>query len=176
MHTTLCIHTLCIVVCIYVCHCVALSEFPSHPSFNPTLWLECIQLSVHVCMSSCLTTFAPSPFYRCVQLSLFWSQTLIRKCTCISKCMNIHLTPHICSTPLHSCVQTRVPLCGPMGIFQSPPSWSNTLIRMCTCISICMHATLLPISVPLLLHSCMQRCMHCVAQRVFQSILLSIAK
>ena len=51
-----------------------------------------------------------------------WSHTLVRMCTCINTCMHVFLTPLICSTPLHSCVWTCMPLCDPMCMFHFPLS------------------------------------------------------
>ena len=39
----------------------------------------------------------------------------------------------------------RVPLCSSVCLSQSPPFWSHTLFRMCTCISTCIYVHLTPV-------------------------------
>ena len=78
----------------------------------------------------------------CVLVTPHLVHTLIRMCTFNNISIHVHLTLHACSTSLHSCVQTCVPLCGAKCMSQSPLLWSHTLVRMCTCISTCMHVHL----------------------------------
>ena len=44
------------------------------------------------------------------QSSFFWSHTLVRACTCTSTCMNVHMTPHSCYIPMHSCIKNVYPV------------------------------------------------------------------
>ena len=41
--------------------------------------------------------------------------------------------------PVHSYMETWVPRCGTVCMFQSVHFWSHTLFRMCTCISVCIY-------------------------------------
>ena len=54
--------------------------------------------------------------------------SLVRMCTSISMCIHIHPTVHVCSTPLHNCVQICTPMCGPTCISKSPPLVNSQLI------------------------------------------------
>ena len=124
-HTLVRMH-ICISTCIYVhmtpnvtwniwiltwkhrCHCLC----PSHLISVPTACLECAHASVCVLMSTWVPNSAASPLPSymetwvpvcgtvCMFQSVhFWSHTLFRMCTWNSTCINVHLTPHVCSTP-----------------------------------------------------------------------------
>ena len=86
---------------------------PSHHSFGPTLWLEGVHTSVHVCLSTWLPMSAPSLLHSCIYhvytpmwLWLHFQSTpdqvphLDRRCTCIITYMHVHLTPETCPTLL----------------------------------------------------------------------------
>ena len=90
---------------------VALCVCPSHPACGPTPWLKCVHASVHVYMSTWLTMSVSHrlnsymetwvPLCGTVVVSQwphFCSHTLVRMYTCISTCIHVHLTPHVCST------------------------------------------------------------------------------
>ena len=91
------------------CPCVAVYVCPSQPTSGHTPWLECVYASVHVFMSTWLPVVAKplwiatwKPGYHCVCVSYspcFWSHTLIKMWTCISTCIQVHLTPEVCSNP-----------------------------------------------------------------------------
>ena len=63
---------------------------------------------------------------------------LVRRCTCTSTCMHVHLTSHMCPKTSHSCVQMCV------IVSQSCVIWSFSLGRRCTCISTCIYVHLTP--------------------------------
>ena len=65
--------------------------------------------------------------------------------------------PHL-FYPLCIVVQKCVPLCGPMGILQSPLFWSLTLVRMYACSSPCIHVHITLHMHSNLLDSCVQTC------------------
>ena len=69
----------------------------------------------------------------------FQSHTLIKMCTCISTCIHVHQTYHVCFTPLNSYMEALVPLCGTVVVSQPPHFSPHALFRMCTCISTCTH-------------------------------------
>ena len=94
-------------------------------------------------MHSLMETWVP-----CMSQCMFSSHLisvpilLFRMCSCISTCIYVHPTTHVSSTPyalLHGnldssvwqCVCPRYPTTGP-----------TTLIKMCTCISTCIHVQL----------------------------------
>ena len=51
--------------------------------------------------------------------------------------------PMLAQPPMDSYMETWVPLCGSVCVSQSPCLWSDTLVRMCTCIrtEIYVHLT-----------------------------------
>ena len=104
------------------CPCVALYVCHNQPISGPRLCLECVHASVHQFMSTSLSMSASPPLNTfmetwqpmCGIVSLsqshfFWSQTLVRMCTCISTCIYVHLTPHFILTPL--CIITWKDVC-----------------------------------------------------------------
>ena len=107
----------------------------------------------------------------CVSQSpCFWSDTLVRMCTCISTWIYVHLTTHVFSTPMHSLMKTWVPMCGSVFVSQSPPFCSHTLFRIFPCIStwIYVHLTTHVFSTPM--HSLMKTWVPmCGSVFVFQS-------
>ena len=103
---------LCIVVWKHKYSCMALCLCPSHLISVPIPCLECVHASGHVFMSTQLPMLAQPPMDSymetwvplCDTVSVsqshcFWSHTLVRMCTCISTCIQVHLTPEVCSTP-----------------------------------------------------------------------------
>ena len=123
----------------------------------PTPCLKCVHASVHVFvltwlhmlakppMDSYMETWVPICDTVCVSQSPFLcSQTLIKMCTCISACIHVHLTYNVCFIPLNSYMEIWVPLCGSVDVSQWPHFYSHTLVRMCTCISTCIHVHLTP--------------------------------
>ena len=74
--------------------------------------------------------------------------------------------PNSSPPPLHSYMETGVPMCGTVCMFQSVHFWSHTLFRTCTCLSTCIYVHLTPhvSSTPYgWLHGNLCSCMwHCV--------------
>ena len=138
-------------MCDTVCVCCI------HPTSGATPWLECVFASVHVFMSTWLQMSPETtmhsyvetwvPLYGTVFVSQsphFCSHALFRKCTCISTCIYVIQSSKFCSTPLHRYVETWIPMCGMVCMFQSVHFWSHTLFRMCTCIRTCNYVHLTP--------------------------------
>ena len=111
------------------CPCVSLHVCPSHLIFVATPCLECVHASVHEFMSTCLLMSGPPPMHSLMEtwvplyVSVFVSQsphfcchTLFRMCTCTSTCIYVHLTAHVCPTPMHSLTETWVSLYGSMFV------------------------------------------------------------
>ena len=84
----------------------------SHSTSGNTPWLECVHASVHVFMSIWLLVSPQNPMHSYTETweplcgSVFMSQslhfcsfTLFIMCTCISTCIYVQLTLHVCSTP-----------------------------------------------------------------------------
>ena len=151
------LHPLCIVIWKHGFLCVAQCVCSSQPTSGPTPCLECVHASVHVFMSTWLPMLAeplmdsyieiwvPLCGTVCVSQSpCFWSYTLVRMCTCISTWIYVHLTAHVCSTPMQILMETWVPLFGSVFMSQSPHFYPHTLFRMCTCISTCIYVHLTP--------------------------------
>ena len=100
--------------------------------------------------------------YLCVALCVFqslspWSHILDRRCTCISTCTSVYLTPYVCFT-LFAYLRGKMGssvwqiVCLPVICF-----WSHTLFKMCTCISTLIYVlTWLHMSVPPHLYSFMK--------------------
>ena len=65
----------------------------------------------------------------CVYVTHFCSHTLFRMCICISTFIYVHLTAHVhAAPPMHSLIETWVPLFGIVCLSQSPYFWSHTLV------------------------------------------------
>ena len=100
--------------------------------------------------------------YLCVALCVFqslspWFHILDRRCTCISTCTSVYLTPYVCFT-LFAYLRGKMGssvwqiVCLPVICF-----WSHTLFKMCTCISTLIYVlTWLHMSVPPHLYSFMK--------------------
>ena len=134
--------------------------FSSHLISVPIACLECVHASGHVFMYTKLSMLAQplyallhgnlgSSVWQCVcvfQSPYHWSHTLIKMCTCISTCIHVHLTDHVCFTFWNSDMDIWVPLCGNVCmcvcVLQSACLWCHTLIKMCTCISTCIYVNL----------------------------------
>ena len=134
-----------------MCHCVCYS----HPTSDPTPCLECVYASVHVCMFTWLPISPQTPMHSYMETWVllygtvfvsqsphFCSHTLFRTCTFISTCTCVHPTPHVSSNTLWIVTWKHgfwyVALC----VSQSPCLWSHTLIKVCICISTCIHVHL----------------------------------
>ena len=90
------------------------------------------------------------PMQPCVHVpsSLIWSHTLVRRCTCISTCMNANITHRSVPPPLHSCILIHASLCSPCECPNHPSSSPTPLSEA---INVSVHAcmyTLLLTSVP----------------------------
>ena len=120
-----------------------------------TPWLECVHASIHKYMCTWLPMSTPYPMHSLMetwvplcgivcssQSPYFCSPTLVRMCTCISTWIYVHLTAHVCSIPMHSLMESWVPLYVSVFVSQSPYFCSLTLFRMCTCISTCIYVHL----------------------------------
>ena len=81
----------------------------------------------------------------------------VAQCVCSSQCTPclecVHASIHtymsiqfpiIAQPPMHSYMETWVPLCGTVCVSQSPHFWSHTLFRMCVCMSTCIYVHLTP--------------------------------
>ena len=110
---------------LYVELCVCCSQSTS----DPTPWLEWVHASVYyLCQpDSQYHLKTPMQSYMEIWVSLygsvfvsqsshFCSQSLFRMCTCISTCIYVHLTQNITSNPMHSYMETWVPLCDTMCV------------------------------------------------------------
>ena len=99
----------------------------------PILFRHVYNASVHAFMSTWLPMSAPVLYaqfdgnfgYPCMSLfvcvpvtSCFCSHTLFRMCTCISTCIYVHLTAHICSTLL--CIVWWKSVCPCMAVCLCP--------------------------------------------------------
>ena len=132
----------------HVWHC----ECPSHLSSGLSAWLECVHASVYACMCTwhLMSSWPPLHSYMSVcvwhsvcvsEWPIFWSQTLVRMCTCFSTCKWDQLTYHVCSTPFeklhgkHGC--TCVTLCVCLSHLSSAPSaWLECVhasVYVCMC-------------------------------------------
>ena len=132
-------------------------ECPSHPASGPTPCLECVHASVHVFMSTCLPMSTPHPMNSLMetwvtlcdivylsQSLCFWSHTLDRMCTCNSNQFMSTWLSLSAPPPMHTLMETWVPLYGSVFVSQSPHFCSHTLFRMCTCISTCIYVHMSP--------------------------------
>ena len=68
------------------------------------------------------------------QSSLFWSYTLAGMCTCISKCMHVHLAAHIGSTPFAQLCANMYPCVVPYACSNYPSSGPTSWLE-------CGHAS-----------------------------------
>ena len=116
----------------------------------------------------------------CVTLSMvhspwLWSHTLFRLITCIRTWIYVHLAAYVWSTPMHSLMETWVPLYGSVFVTQSSHFCCHTLFRMCMSIStwIYVYLTLLVWSTPLLIFAWEVGC-PCVSLHVCPSHLIFV--
>ena len=151
------VHPLCIVwwkpwhPCMAVCLC------PSHLISVATPCLECVQASVCEFMSTWLLMSGPAPMHSlmetlapCVSLHVCPSHLISVATPCLEcvhasvhKFMSTFLSvsgPH----PLHSLMETLVPLYGSVFVSQSSYFCCHTLFRMCTCIRTYIYVHLTP--------------------------------
>ena len=151
------VHPLCIVWWKPGCPCMAVCLCPSHLISVATPCLECVHASVHEFMSTLHPMSGPPPMdsymeklgapvvTACVSQSpYFCCYTLFRMCTCISTWIYVHLAAYVWSTPMHSLMETWVPLYGSVFVSQSSHFCCHTLFRMCTCISTWIYVYLTP--------------------------------
>ena len=129
-----------------MCHCVCV---PVTPACGHTPWLECVHASVCEFMSTWLPMSIAPPMHSLMEtwafLSCiishhnhppFWSHTLVRMCGCISTCIQVHLTPEVCSTPL--CIVTWK--CGFPCVTECVCSNQSTPVPTPHCLE-CVHAS-----------------------------------
>ena len=139
--------------CLYMAVCLC----PSHLISFATPCLECVYASVHEFMST-LHPMSGPPLWKCI-----WKNG----CPCVSLCLCpihpgcgstpclecAHASVHeFMSTwllmsgpaPMHSLMETWEPLYGSVFVLQSSHFWSDTLFRMCTCISTWIYVYLTP--------------------------------
>ena len=129
------------------CPCMAVCLCPSHLISVATPCLECVHASVHEFMSTLHPMSGPPPMdsymeswvplcvNACVSQSpYFCSYTLFRMCTCISTWIYVHLAVYVWSTPMHSLMETRVPLYGSVFVSQSSHFCCHTFLD-------CVHAS-----------------------------------
>ena len=144
------------------------SVFVSHSPYfcSHDLYRMCTCIStctsVYLTPNVCFTPFAylhgkmGSSVWHCVCLSViyFWSHTLFKMCTFISTSIYaLTWLPMSAPPHLNSLINTWVSLCDFGYLSQSAYIWSQTLVRMCICISTCFMSIWLPISVWHPMHS-----------------------
>ena len=151
------LHSLCVVWWKVWCHCTAVWLCPSHLISVPTPCLECVHASVSEFMSTWLPMSAPLPMHS-------YMETWV---PCVGSCV-CHNHPNFCHTPwlecvhasvhefmstwlllsaplpMHSLMESRLPLYGSVFVSQSPHFCSNTLFRMCKCICTCIYVHMPP--------------------------------
>ena len=108
------------------CLCVALCPCLLHPLC--IVWWKpgCPCTAECLCPSHLISV--PTPCLGCVHASVhvFISTWL----------------PMLVQCPMNSYMETWVLVCGSVCVSQSPCLWSHTMIKMCTCISTCIHVHL----------------------------------
>ena len=128
---SLCSHTL-----FRMCTCISTWIYiPQLPMHGPTLgivsWkLGCPYFSLCGCVCPSHPTCGPTPFLECVHAS-------------VDEFMYIWL-PMSDASPMHSLMETWVPLYGSVFVSQVSHFCSHTLFRMCTCISTCIYIHFTP--------------------------------
>ena len=100
-------------------------------------------------VDSYMETWVPLCGSVCVfQSPCFWSHTLVRMYTCIGTWIYVHLTTHVCSTPMHSLMETWMLLCGIVCLLQSSSFCSPPCLE---CVHTSVHEFMsiwLPMSSP----------------------------
>ena len=151
------VHPLCIVWWKPGCPCMAVCLCPSHLISVATPCLECVHASVHEFMST-LHPMSGPPLWivtwkvgcPCVSLHVCPSHLIFVPTPCL-EC--VHASVHeFMSTwllmsgppPMHSLMETWVPLYGSVFVSQSSHFCCHTLFRMCTCISTWIYVYLTP--------------------------------
>ena len=128
---------------------------PSHLISDPTSCLEHVHVSVHKFMSTFLSMSGPHPLHSlmetscpCMAVCLYPSHPISVATHCL-EC--VHASGHIfmstlllmlAQPPMDSYIEGWVPLCFTVCVSLSPCLWSDTLFRMCTCISTCNYVHL----------------------------------
>ena len=148
---------LCILWCQVGCPCIGVGLCPSHLISDPTPCLECVHVSVHKFMSTFLSMSGPHPLHSLMsswvalygsvfvsQSSYFCCHTLFRMCNASGHIFMSTLLFMLAQPPMDSYIEGWVPLCFTVCVSQSPCLWSNTLFRMCTCISTWIYVYLTP--------------------------------
>ena len=172
---------LCIVWWKPGCPCMAVCLCPSHLISVATPCLECVHASVHEFMSTLHPMSGPPPMDSYMES---WVPLCVTACVsqspwlCPTPCLEcVHASVHeFMSTwllmsgppPMHSLMETWVPLYGSVFVSQSSHFCCHTLFRMCTCISTWIYV-FLPMSGPPpmnLLHMCLP-CLECVPVHEF---------
>ena len=120
----------------YVCPWVILFAWARYPFSACTPWSECVHASVHVCMSTQLPMLAQHPMDSYMET---WISLCGSVCVCPShpasgqtpwlECVHASIHIYICTwlpmstpCPMHSLMETWVPLCGIVCLSQSPYS------------------------------------------------------
>ena len=151
-------YPLCIVWWKHGCLCVVFCVCHNHPTFGHTPWLECVHASVHEFMSTWLPMSSPPSMHSLMESRV----ALCGQCVCPSlptsghtswlEC--VHASVHefmsnwlsmSAPSPMHSLMESWVPLHVSVFVSQSPHFCSNTLFRMCTCISACIYVHMPPL-------------------------------
>ena len=139
------------------CPCMAVCLCPSHLISVATPCLECVHASVHEFMSTLHPMPGPPPLHSlmerlhpCMAVCLCPSHLISGPKPCL-EC--VHASVHkFMSTwllmsgppPMHSLMETWVPLYGSVFVSQSSHFCCHTLFRMCTCISTWIYVYLTP--------------------------------
>ena len=112
----------------YMNLCLPYTPCLVHPLWIVTWKVGCPCVSLHVCPSHLI--FVPTPCLECVHASVheFMSTWLLMSGP----------------PPMHSLMETWVPLYGSVFVSQSSHFCCHTLFRMCTCISTWIYVHLTP--------------------------------
>ena len=151
------VHPLCIVWWKPGCPCMAVCLCPSHLISVATPCLECVHASVHEFMSTLHPMSGPPPmdsymesWVPCVSLHVCPSHLIFVPTPCL-ECVQASVHEFMSTwllmsgpPPLHSLMETWVPLYGSVFVSQSSHFCCHTLFRMCTCISTWIYVYLTP--------------------------------
>ena len=139
------------------CPCMSVCLCPIHPGSGPTPCLECVHASVHEFMSTWLLMSGPplcivwwKPGCPCMAVCLCPS-LLISVATPCLECVQASVHEFMSTwllmsgpPPMHSLMETWVPLYGSVFVSQSSHFCCHTFFRMCTCISTWIYVYLTP--------------------------------
>ena len=134
-----------------VWHCVCCS----HPTSDPTPWIECVYVYVHVFMLKWIPMSPQIPMHSlmetwlpCMAQCMFSSLIISVPIPCL-EC--VHASVHVFMStwlsmssppPMSSYMEKWVTLCGTACVLQSSHLWFHNLARLCTCISTCIYVNL----------------------------------